>query len=164
VVGKFPASRLRATRSIAAAKIRNLSLKHLSGFAVTRVFVRFPILRQEDFSGSWLALQKEAFLTSFLLAHCGGGQDKPGCLGPSAKLPRHFFSFRFLQVPFSNFYFLFSKGGRSFPAASLASARSRPRSSSALNRPSRYSPRSKSSARRSPFCELHSEHEDTRLR
>jgi hypothetical protein len=31
-------------------------------------------------------------LTSFLLAHCGGGQDKPGCLGPSAKLPRHFSS------------------------------------------------------------------------
>ncbi len=35
--------------------------------------------------------RREAFLTSFLLAHCGGGQDKPGCLGPSAKLPRHFF-------------------------------------------------------------------------
>jgi hypothetical protein len=30
-------------------------------------------------------------MTSFLLAHCGGGQDKPGCLGPSAKLPRRFF-------------------------------------------------------------------------
>src|SRR5712692_7742869 len=30
-------------------------------------------------------------MTSSLLAHCGGGQDKPGCLGPSAKLPRHFY-------------------------------------------------------------------------
>src|SRR5258708_18806565 len=36
--------------------------------------------------------RREAFLTSFLLSHCGGGQDKPGCLGPSAKLPRHYFS------------------------------------------------------------------------
>ena len=35
-------------------------------------------------------------MTSFLLAHCGGGQDKPGCLGPSAKLPRRFF---FVQQP-----------------------------------------------------------------
>src|SRR5437867_1553272 len=26
-------------------------------------------------------------LMGFLLAHCGGGQDQPGCLGPSAKRP-----------------------------------------------------------------------------
>ena len=57
-------------------------------------------------------------------------------------------SHRYFQpCPFSNFYFLFSKGGRSFPAASFASSLSRPLSSSALKRPSRYSPRSKSSAR-----------------
>jgi hypothetical protein len=64
----------------------------------------------------------------------------------------------------SNFYFPFSKGGRSFPAASLASARNRPLSSPVLKRPSRQSQRRKSSARRSPFCELHSAHEDTRFR
>jgi hypothetical protein len=40
---------------------------------------------------NFLSVWQEVFLTSFLLAHCGGGQDKPGCLGPSAKLPRHFF-------------------------------------------------------------------------
>jgi len=28
---------------------------------------------------------------SFLFAHCGGGQDKPGCLGPSAKRPGYYF-------------------------------------------------------------------------
>src|SRR5262249_9213931 len=28
--------------------------------------------------------------TGFLLAHCGGGQDKPGCLGPSAERPGSF--------------------------------------------------------------------------
>jgi hypothetical protein len=39
-----------------------------------------------------------------LLAHCGGGQDKPGCLGPSAKLPRHFFlSGFFSRSSFRNF-------------------------------------------------------------
>ncbi len=54
--------------------------------------------------------------------------------------------------------------GRSFPAASLASSRSRPLSSSVLKRPSRQSQRRKSSGRRSPFCELHSEHADTTLR
>ncbi len=32
-------------------------------------------------------LQCKEFLISFLLAHCGGGQDQPGCLGPSAKRP-----------------------------------------------------------------------------
>jgi hypothetical protein len=48
-------------------------------------------LRQRDFLKSFLASQQEEFLTTFLLAHCGGGQDKPGCLGPSAKLPRHCF-------------------------------------------------------------------------
>src|SRR6266571_5329801 len=32
-------------------------------------------------------LQCKEFLMSFLLAHCGGGQDQPGCLGPSAKRP-----------------------------------------------------------------------------
>ncbi len=31
--------------------------------------------------------------TGFLLAHCGGGQDQPGCLGPSAKRPGSVFSF-----------------------------------------------------------------------
>ena len=35
----------------------------------------------------------QEFLTSFLLAHCGGGQDKPGSLGPSAERPGCFFSF-----------------------------------------------------------------------
>ena len=75
------------------------------------------------------------------------------------------------SCPFFNFYFLFSSfnfrlgsRGKSFPAASFASARSRPLSSPALKRPSRQSQRRKSSARRSPFCELHSEHADTRLR
>ncbi len=29
---------------------------------------------------------------SFLLAHCGGGQDKPGFLGPSAETPALIFS------------------------------------------------------------------------
>jgi hypothetical protein len=31
-------------------------------------------------------------VTSFLLAHCGGGQDEPGCLGPSAEPPAFFFA------------------------------------------------------------------------
>lgn len=31
------------------------------------------------------------FFTGFLLAHCGGGQDKPGRLGPSAESPGCFF-------------------------------------------------------------------------
>jgi hypothetical protein len=42
------------------------------------------------------------FFTSFLLAHCGGGQDKPGYLGPSAERPGCFF----LSAEF------FSAGGR----------------------------------------------------
>src|SRR5437867_13323150 len=33
-------------------------------------------------------------LMGFLLAHCGGGQDQPGCLGPSAKRPGSVFSDR----------------------------------------------------------------------
>jgi hypothetical protein len=33
------------------------------------------------------------FFSSFLLAHCGGGQDKPGLLGPSAKRPGSVFFF-----------------------------------------------------------------------
>jgi hypothetical protein len=41
-------------------------------------------------------------LTSFLLANCGGGQDKPGCLGPSAKLPRQFLFHRHLNLEFSH--------------------------------------------------------------
>jgi len=31
-------------------------------------------------------------VTVFLLAHCGGGQDKPGYLGPSAERPGSNFS------------------------------------------------------------------------
>src|ERR1700736_4862609 len=37
---------------------------------------------------------KLSAVTSFLLAHCGGGQDKPGLLGPSAKTPRFYFFVR----------------------------------------------------------------------
>jgi len=85
---------------------------------------------------------------------------------PSAKLPRHFFLSVFSKFespaacplliptdgrastpkntfswscPISNFYFPFSKGGRSFPAASFASARNRPLNSPALKRLSRQS-------------------------
>lgn len=40
-------------------------------------------------------------MTSFLLAHCGGGQDKPGSLGPSAECPgSKFFSATFLTRVF----------------------------------------------------------------
>src|SRR5437879_8028541 len=41
----------------------------------------------------FLGLAVRNILKSFLLVHCGGGQDMPGCLGPSAKLPRHFYFF-----------------------------------------------------------------------
>src|SRR4029077_9900008 len=40
-----------------------------------------------------------------LLAHCGGGQDKPGCLGPSAKRPGSCFSAPF----FSSFFAVFAE-------------------------------------------------------
>ena len=72
--------------------------------------------------------------------------------------------FLFPSFPLSNFYFLFSKAGRSFPAVSPSSAANRPLNSRALNRPSRHSQRRKSSARPSPFFKLHSAHADTRLR
>src|SRR5260370_5339573 len=71
---------------------------------------------------------------------------------------------RAFSCPFSNFYFPFSKGGRSFPAASLPSSRSRPLNSSVLKRPSRHSQRRKSSARPSPCCDVHSDDADTTLR
>jgi len=53
--------------------------------------------------------------------------------------------------------------GRIFPAANFSSARSRSFNSPLPNRPSRYSHRKKSPARRSPFSELHSEQLETRL-
>ncbi len=37
-----------------------------------------------------LTLPNEIELSGFLLAHCGGGQDKPGFLGPSAETPALF--------------------------------------------------------------------------
>src|SRR5205807_6143110 len=81
--------RSSATNSFAATKT-NKRIEKGSG--------RFPIqsrpiyeLRQQRDLPSLLLLLRESFSTSSLLAHCGGGRDKPGCLGPSAKLPRHFF-------------------------------------------------------------------------
>src|SRR6266704_349276 len=47
---------------------------------------------RKDFCRVFLLLRRESFSTSSLLAHCGGGRDRPGCLGPSAKLPRRFSS------------------------------------------------------------------------
>jgi hypothetical protein len=76
-------------------KIRKPSLKRFADLRSQEFFIRFLIPRQE------------AFLSSFLLAHCGGGQDKPGCLGPSAKLPRRFFSFTSLSKKV--LYFLASR-------------------------------------------------------
>jgi hypothetical protein len=138
------------------------------------------------------APRTKKFFTSFLLAHCGGGQDKPGSLGPSAECPGCFFSrlhfhtrfllrgfshlefrvsqfvFRFSNFEFYLFYFLYlcspPTTGRIFPAAIFSSARSRSFSSPLSKRPSRYSHRRKSSARRSPFSELHSAQLETRLR
>jgi hypothetical protein len=94
--GKSPASWLRAARSGAAAINPQAEFETPSRICVRKsFFICFLILRQE------------AFLTSFLLAHCGGGQDKPGCLGPSAKLPRHFFSFSSLVTSFKPSFFPF---------------------------------------------------------
>src|SRR5580704_13062760 len=31
--------------------------------------------------------RENGFCTNFLLAHCGGGQEQPGCIGPSAEHP-----------------------------------------------------------------------------
>ncbi len=96
-----PAPRFTTAHFLRRQKIRRLNSQRFHAPAATRLLEELP------------ALAGEAFLTSFLLAHCGGGQDKPGCLGPSAKLPRHFF----LQHPvakdhkvsvpgFSHFWFL----------------------------------------------------------
>ena len=60
----------------------------------------------------FLGLAVRNILKSFLLVHCGGGQDMPGCLGPSAKLPRHFYFFSISQLTdlaeFSNAHFAIS--------------------------------------------------------
>jgi hypothetical protein len=82
------------------------------------------------------------------------------------------FDFRISNFAFPHFpylpylLYLFSPPttGRIFPAAILPNARSRSFNSLLSNRPSRYSHRRKSSARRSPFSELHSEQLETRLR
>src|SRR5439155_23537521 len=65
---------------------------------------RFTSCGSKEICRVLLLLRRESFSTSSLLAHCGGGRDKPGCLGPSAKLPRRFFSL-LLSL---NFEFLFS--------------------------------------------------------
>ena len=77
--GKFPASWFTPPKDLRRQK------------SAGRTCNTRTALRQRDFLKSFLASQQEEFLTTFLLAHCGGGQDKPGCLGPSAKLPRHCF-------------------------------------------------------------------------
>jgi len=53
---------------------------------------------------------KSLFLTSFLLAHCGGGQDKPGLPWPLSEAPRlslFFPAFCFSFLKFSAFAFPF---------------------------------------------------------
>ena len=175
----------RRARSFAAAKIPRADLQRFHGPAPTKVPERLSALAgaacltvagfragkifAEFFCSCGAKVSRR--VPCSLTAEAGG--IKPGCLGPSAKLPRRFSSATSPSkkvltphVPFliSIFYLPFSKRGRSFPAASLASARKRPLNSPALKRPSRQSQRRKSSARCSPFCELHSAHEDTRLR
>src|SRR5579859_4807086 len=74
---------------------------------------------------------------------------------------------RFFHVPvpmLSTIHFSPATTGRSLPEATFSSARSRSLSSLLSKRPSRYSQRRKSSARRSPLSELHSEQLETRLR
>src|SRR5579859_6027382 len=65
---------------------------------------------------------------------------------------------------FATIHFSPATTGRIFPAAVFPSACSRSFNSPLSNRPSRYSHRRKSSARRSPLSELHSEQLETRLR
>ena len=68
-------------------------------------------------------------VSSFLLAHCGGGQDKPGFLGPSAEYPGSTFPFVFLpqfllrsSLPLfcSRFFFASISSTKLFPTFSGA--------------------------------------------
>src|SRR6266478_9048737 len=48
---------------------------------------RSALSRQSSATNSCAATKTNTNFPSFLLAHCGGGQDKPGFLGPSAETP-----------------------------------------------------------------------------
>src|SRR5260370_2108066 len=74
------AGRRKSKVKICGKGSRNF-LTHRDSKVRKRREIRRPKLQR--FSG----LQCKEFLISFLLAHCGGGQDQPGCLGPSAKRP-----------------------------------------------------------------------------
>src|SRR5260370_14316597 len=151
-------------------------LERFLGIAVGNILDEFlarSLRRRAGYAGVPWPLSEA---TPALFSHGSSPSDKSQ--HPVEKRRHHSFlisisNFNFQSRSFSCplFYFLFGrwlgrggKEGRSFPAASIASARGRPLSSPALKRPSRQSQRRKSSARRSPFCELHSPHDDTRLR
>jgi hypothetical protein len=81
--------RSSATNSCAATKKNSSSAGVFSG--KTEFCQRdFPWLSPEI--GKLFRVVGWLAFSGFLLADCGGGQDKPGILGPSAETPALFFS------------------------------------------------------------------------
>src|SRR6266850_4109745 len=119
---------------------------------------------------------------SHCVSSCPSQPPTPLFAVPRRRQPCRFSSLfvepRPVACPFSNFYFLVGRwfggcsppagqagsGGRSLPEARSSSARSRPLSSTAVKRRSRYSQRRKSCALFCPLSELHSKQQETRLR